>query len=116
MKWPKRAATATPANQITAAMINGATTWPMPACKAARALQAVDDSRVVKVRHGGILSRGIGYGRLHIQAARRSGNSAASPSPVAAQTPRSVISPVTSSAGVTSKAGLAAGLPGAVII
>src|ERR1700752_635508 len=41
----------------------------------------------------------------------RSGNSDSNPSALAVQRPRSVIRPVTSRAGVTSKAGLAAGLP-----
>ena len=45
------------------------------------------------------------------QDATCSGNSFPSPAAVAAQTPRSVINPVTSRAGVTSKAGFAAALP-----
>ncbi len=43
------------------------------------------------------------------------GNSPRNPSSVAAHTPRSVINPVTRRAGVTSKPGFAAGLPGAAI-
>ena len=44
--------------------------------------------------------------------ARRSGNIAARLSAVARQMPRSVMSPVTSRAGVTSKAGFITGVPG----
>src|SRR5262249_45258348 len=45
---------------------------------------------------------------------RRSGKSASRPSREALATPRSVMSPVTSRAGVTAKAGLAAGPPAGV--
>src|SRR6185437_7953830 len=58
-------------------------------------------------RSGGGLGRGVcqrhaGY--------RRSGNSDCKPAALASHRPRSVIRPVTSRAGVTSNAGLAAGL------
>ena len=46
----------------------------------------------------------------------RSGNSALRPSGEAAATPRSVTRPVTSRAGVTSKAGLAAGVPSGAML
>ncbi len=52
------------------------------------------------------LGVGPSVGDHRHQPCARSGNIAAMPSAVAGQTPRSVISPVTSRAGVTSKAGL----------
>lgn len=45
-----------------------------------------------------------------------SGNNSLSPASLAAQTPRSVIRPVTSRAGVTSKAGLLTGEPAATVV
>ena len=50
----------------------------------------------------------------HQSTLARSGNNSASPSGIALQTPRSVISPVTSLFGVTSKAGLPPSVPSGV--
>ena len=60
---------------------------------------------------GGGVAGDAGHGKVQLI---RSGKSWASPSVVAAQTPRSVMRPVTSRAGVTSNAGFAAALPSGV--
>src|SRR6185437_14004081 len=61
------------------------------------------------------LGFGSGPARLHGGNLQVLGKRLVKPSAVAAQVPRSVIKPVTSRAGVTSKPGLAAALPGAAM-